>query len=217
MKLVGLGELTSFLDHVYLDALNVNANRTKVQWMNTEKCSNHESLSAGASDKLNGWEKSHAKTIACSYDMEGHAMKSVERYCDLANKTVEQLLKVFTPCLDDHLFKEEGSETWENCQTFALKSSRNACGEFCVYSEAEHSFPHVGCVRNELQYLTVPQNLKLFLQMQVCVWLPALDLWDLVIEVLHSSSNQPVQGKLCDNEQSRRTHQHQNEETLQPR
>ena len=34
--------------------------------------------------------------------------------------------------------------------------------------------------------------------------IPALDLWDLVIEVLHSSLNQPVQGNLCDNEPSKK-------------
>ena len=33
--------------------------------------------------------------------------KCVEKYCELANKTNEQLYKVATPCLDDHHFKEE--------------------------------------------------------------------------------------------------------------
>ena len=42
-----------------------------------------------------------------SYDMEGHAKKCVERYCELANKTTQQLYKVSTPCTDDHHFKEE--------------------------------------------------------------------------------------------------------------
>ena len=37
--------------------------------------------------------------------MEGHAQKSVERYCELANKTTQQLHKVSTPCIDDHHFK----------------------------------------------------------------------------------------------------------------
>ena len=39
--------------------------------------------------------------------MEGHAKKCVERNCELANKTTQQLYKVSTPCLDDHHFKEE--------------------------------------------------------------------------------------------------------------
>ena len=39
--------------------------------------------------------------------MEGHAKKCVERYCELANKTTQQLYKVSTPCIDDHHCKEE--------------------------------------------------------------------------------------------------------------
>ena len=47
-------------------------------------------------------------------DMEGHAKKCVERYCELANKTTEQFYKVATPCVDDHQFREEenGSVGW---------------------------------------------------------------------------------------------------------
>ena len=41
--------------------------------------------------------------------MEGHAKKCVERYCELANKTNQQLYTVATPCLGDHQFKEEES------------------------------------------------------------------------------------------------------------
>ena len=50
-------------------------------------------ISAGATEKLPGWDKFHAKTVA-SCDMEGHARKCVERYCELANKKVEQIKKV---------------------------------------------------------------------------------------------------------------------------
>ena len=39
--------------------------------------------------------------------MEGHAKKCVERYCELSNKTTQQLDNVATPCIDDHHFKEE--------------------------------------------------------------------------------------------------------------
>ena len=38
--------------------------------------------------------------------MEGHAKKCVERYCELANKTTQQIYKVSTPCIDGHHFKE---------------------------------------------------------------------------------------------------------------
>ena len=39
--------------------------------------------------------------------MEGHAKKCVERYCELSNKTTQQLYKVSTPYIDYHHFKEE--------------------------------------------------------------------------------------------------------------
>ena len=38
---------------------------------------------------------------------ETKAKKCVERYCELANKTTQQLYKVSTPCIDDHHFREE--------------------------------------------------------------------------------------------------------------
>ena len=64
-------------------------------------------ISAGAAEKLPGCEKSHGNTIACSYDMEGHVKKCVERYCELANRTTQELYIASTPCIDDHHFKEE--------------------------------------------------------------------------------------------------------------
>ena len=36
-----------------------------------------------------------------------NAKKCVERYCELANKTTQQLCKVSTPCIGDHHFHEE--------------------------------------------------------------------------------------------------------------
>ena len=64
-------------------------------------------ISAGATEKLLGLGKPDANICTWSYDMEGHAQKCVERYCELANKTTQQLYKVSTPCIDDHHFKEE--------------------------------------------------------------------------------------------------------------
>ena len=43
--------------------------------------------------------------------MDGHAKKCVKRYCELANKTTQQLYKVSTPCVDDHHFKEEETKS----------------------------------------------------------------------------------------------------------
>ena len=64
-------------------------------------------ISAGAVEKLFGSGKLDANISSWSYDKEGHEKKCVERYCELANKTIQQLYKVTTPCLDDHQFKKE--------------------------------------------------------------------------------------------------------------
>ena len=49
----------------------------------------------------------------------------VERYCELANKTPQQLYKVSTPCIDDHHFKEEEmkfvGELSQVCSQIVLK------------------------------------------------------------------------------------------------
>ena len=62
-------------------------------------------ISAGGVEKLPFPQ--NLRISSWSYDMAGHAKKCVERYCELANKTTQQLYKVSTPCIDDHHFKEE--------------------------------------------------------------------------------------------------------------
>ena len=73
--------------------------------------------------------KSEALISSCSYDMEGHAKKCVERDCEFANKTTQQLYKVTTPCLDDHQFKEE--ETGSVGEI--VKIMRSNCHEMLVF------------------------------------------------------------------------------------
>ena len=57
--------------------------------------------------------------------MEGHAKKCVERYCELSNKTTQQLYKVSTLCIDDHHFKEDEmksvGELSQVCSQIVLK------------------------------------------------------------------------------------------------
>ena len=65
-------------------------------------------ISAGATEKLPFPQ--NLRISSWSYDMAGHAKKCVERYCEFANKTTQQLHKVSTPCIDDHHFKEEEFE-----------------------------------------------------------------------------------------------------------
>ena len=59
--------------------------------------------------------------------MEGHAKNYVERYCEFANRTIQQLYKVSTPCIDDHHFKEEELESVGElskvCSQIVLKCS----------------------------------------------------------------------------------------------
>ena len=62
-----------------------------------------------------------------SSDMESHAKKCVERCCELAQKTTQQLYRISTPCIDDyHLIKEEMKSVGELsqvCSQIVLKCS----------------------------------------------------------------------------------------------
>ena len=84
--------------------LKDNAKKAKILLAITEPCLNPE-FPQGTTEKLPCSE--NLSISSWSYDMDGHAKKCVERYCELANKTTQQLYKVSTPCIDDHHFKEE--------------------------------------------------------------------------------------------------------------
>ena len=124
MKHVEIDEPTSFLDHVYLACTQwvCKPNETIIE-QHTKMFESR--ISAGATVKLSGWQQLHAQTVAWSYDMEGHAQKCVERYCELANKKVEQLCKVLQPCSDDHQVKleerESVGELSKGCSQIVLK------------------------------------------------------------------------------------------------
>ena len=122
MKDVDLGEPTPFLDHVCLGCAQRECQISKDivdnYWSMFES-----RISAEAVQKLPSTGKLDANIW--SYDMEGHAKKCVERYCELANRTTQQLYKVATPCIEDHQFKEEemGSvgELSKICSQIVLK------------------------------------------------------------------------------------------------
>ena len=61
--------------------------------------------SAGRAEKLPFPQ--NLRISSWSYDMDGYAKKCMERYCELANKTTQQLYKVSAPCIDDHHIKEK--------------------------------------------------------------------------------------------------------------
>ena len=107
MKNVDLEETTSFL---YLGCTQRECKPNEIIVDEYQK--RFESrVSAGATETLPGWEKPRAKTVAWSYDIEGHAQKCVERYCELANTKTEYSYKVSSPCVDDHQFKKEELES----------------------------------------------------------------------------------------------------------
>ena len=123
-KEVDLGEPTSFLDHVYLGFTQrqcevsqdiVDNYRTMIESRISAK--GKEKLPFPQNLRISSW----------SYDMAGHAKKCVERCCELADKTTQQLYKVSTPCIDDHHFKEEGmksvGEVSKVCSQIVLKCS----------------------------------------------------------------------------------------------
>ena len=103
-KEVDLGEPTSFLDHVYLDCTRRQCEISK-DILDNYRTMFESRISAGEVEKLPFPQ--NLRISSWSYDMEGHAKKCVERYCELAKRTTQQLYKVSTPCIDDHHFKEE--------------------------------------------------------------------------------------------------------------
>ena len=122
---VDLGEPTSFLDHVYLECTQRQCEISK-DIVDNYRTMFESRISAGATEKLPCSE--NLSISSWSYDMEGHAKKCVERYCELANKTTQQLYKVSTPCIDDHHFKEEGIEI----RGRIVKSMLSKCSEMLI-------------------------------------------------------------------------------------
>ena len=99
-----LEEPTSFVDHVYLECTQRQCEISK-DIVDNHRAMFESRISAGRTEKLPCSE--NLRTSSWSYDMEGHVKKCVERFCEMANRTTQQLYKVSTPCIDDHHFKEE--------------------------------------------------------------------------------------------------------------
>ena len=121
-KEVDLGEPASFLDHENLGCTQRQF-EIKKDIVDNYRAMFESRISAGGTEKRPYSE--NLRISSWSYDMEGHAKKCVERYCELANKTTQQLYKVSTPCIDDHHFKEEEmksvGELSQVCSQIVLK------------------------------------------------------------------------------------------------
>ena len=124
MKDVDLGEPTSFLDHVFLGCTQGECQISNDIVANYRDVFESR-ISAGATEKLTETKamgNTDAETISSwSYDMEGHAKKCVERYCELAKKTTEQLCHA---CMIINSEKKKLDQL-ENCPQFAHKLFRN--------------------------------------------------------------------------------------------
>ena len=103
-KEVDLGESTSFLNLENFGCTQRQCEKSKNTVENYRNMFESR-ISAGGVEKLP--LPQNLRISSWSYHMAGHAKKCVERYCELANKTTQQLYKISTPCIDDHHFKEE--------------------------------------------------------------------------------------------------------------
>ena len=107
-KEVDLGEPTSFLDHVHLGCTQRQGEINK-DTVDNYRTMFESRISAEGEEKLPFPQ--NLRISSWSYDMAGHAKKCVDRCCELANKTTQQLYQVSTPCIDDHHFKEENMKS----------------------------------------------------------------------------------------------------------
>ena len=104
-KEVDLGEPTSFLDH---ENLGCTQRQREISKDIVGQLQNHVRIANFCGViRPNYFFPQNLRISSWSFDIAGHAKKCVERYCELANKTTQQLYKVSTPCIDDHHFKEE--------------------------------------------------------------------------------------------------------------
>ena len=121
-KEVDLGEPTSFLDQIHLGCTQRQCEISK-KIVDNYRAMFESRISAGGVEKLPFPQNLRISTW--SYDMAGHAKKRVERCCELANKTTQQLYKVSTPCIDDYHFKKELKSVGELSKT---------CSKFSEYA-----------------------------------------------------------------------------------
>ena len=92
---VDLGEPTSFLDHVYSGRTQRECQIARILWIIQrylpikDFCRGH-----GKIPDTEATEKPDAETTpSWSYDMEGHAKKCVERFCEMANKNDSTIIQ----------------------------------------------------------------------------------------------------------------------------
>ena len=118
-KEVDLGEPSSFLGHVYLGCTQRQCEISK-DIVDNYRTMFESRISAGGTEKLPYAENLRISSWSCK--------ECVERYCEVAKKTTQQIYKVSTPCIDDHHFKEE--------ETKSVGELSNTCSQIvlkCLY------------------------------------------------------------------------------------
>ena len=169
-KEVDLEEPTSFVDHVHFGCTQRQCEISK-DIVDNYRTMFESRISAGGVEKLP--LPQNLSISSWSYDI--HAKKCVERYCELANKTTQQLYKVSTPCIDDHHFKEEETkyvgELSQVCSQIVRKYfCRLRCKEYISHTESE--------------IISLDAGLRLD-------GIPALALWDLIVFGLGNTIQTP--------------------------
>ena len=109
---IDIEDPTPFIDQVYLSCTQREAKVDPRAVHSKNELFNKLTTTREADEKDQTKGKySLEKITAWSYDMEGHAEESVERYCELAKKDVSSLQQVATACIDDHQIPPEDYAT----------------------------------------------------------------------------------------------------------
>ena len=108
-----------FLTTCTWDALSVNTNQMKQSLNDIQRCLSHVFVLEQLTNYRSGKNLTH--TMAWSNDMEGHAQKCVERYCELANKSGSTFSSFASLFGRSSIQKRRNLKQLENCQKFARK------------------------------------------------------------------------------------------------
>ena len=117
-KEVDLGEPTCILDHVYLGCIQRQSEISK-DIVDNYRTMFESRISSGGLEKLPFPQ--NLRISSWSYDMAGHAKKCVERYCELANKTIQSNSTKYLLHASMTTTSMKKQNLLENCQMHALK------------------------------------------------------------------------------------------------
>ena len=126
MKVVDLGEPTSFLDHVFWVALNENAKRAKILWIMTEICLDPESLQEQKKNYL--VQGNMAQTSLHGFMIWKVLQRNM--WSDVASWRTKQPSNCTKLQLHALMTINSNKKNWdllENCQKYALKLFWYAC------------------------------------------------------------------------------------------